>query len=180
MDILLKNRLFGFGVFALVVLNIIMLTVFFHGPPPGPRPGHHPDGGPGGRPGGPGGLDYIEQRLGLSSQQLIKFQAIRDDHFIRSRKLRQQIHKCKNDIIDIVFAKVNNEAKANELSQEIGRLSIELEKEYTRHFIELKNVCDPEQQIKLQIMFHEMIEEKQRKGPPGGPPRNRHTGKRPH
>ena len=55
------------------------------------------------------------------------------------------------------------------ISEEIGMMQTELEMQNNVHILELKSMCNPEQQEKLKLLFNEMLEKSrpdQHKPPP--------------
>ena len=70
-------------------------------------------------------------------------------------------------------ASKSDTSKLNALSDSIGHLHSDLKKITFRYYLDIKNMCDPEQQQKLEQIFDQMFstdshEGRQGKGGPGG------------
>lgn len=162
MDYFTKNKMLFWCVIVLVVLNAVTLTsVWIKRPPLGPPTG--PDGRPDGH-------KIMEERLGLSLEQGEEFERIRDEHFMRTRRLQDDTHKVRLDLLDEMFALEPDETRIEELFGELGDNQNQFERNLYQHFQELKNACDQQQAEELKFMLRDLIESTRPGGPRGHPP----------
>ena len=151
----MKNKMLFWCVIILAVLNVITLTSFWMGKPPrGPVPASK---------GGQDGGKIMAERLHLSAEQARQFEQIRNEHFMRTRPLQDDIHKIRLEILDEIFSSEPNQAKI-------------------AHFQELKNTCNEDQAKELKIMLRDLIESTRPRDPerrPLGPERGMQPGHRP-
>lgn len=137
-------------VIILVLVNVVTLASFWmRRPPVGPRRGVE---------GRPGGQRIMEERLGLSDEQAQQFEQIRNEHFMRTRPLQDDMHKIRMDLLDELFSSETNEAKMQMLLTELGDKLVQFEKNLYQHFQELKEACNDQQLEELRIMLRELIE----------------------
>ena len=174
MDFFTKNKMLFWCVIILAVLNVITLTSFWMGKPPrGPAPDSK---------GGQDGGKIMAERLHLSAEQARQFEQIRNEHFMRTRPLQDDIHKIRLEILDEIFSSEPNQAKIQNLLAEISSKQDLFEKYLFAHFQELKNTCNEDQAKELKIMLRDLIESTRPRDPerrPLGPERGMQPGHRP-
>ena len=176
MDFFTKNRMLPWCVGVLVLLNVVTLASFWLRRPPFPPPG------PGGKP---GGQRIMEEQLQLTDEQARQFEQIRDEHFLRTIPLGDEIHEIRLDLLDEVFAADPNETTIQDLTAEISQRQCQFERQLFRHFRELRNVCTDQQASELRHLLVGLLERARSGGlerPPQGPERGPgpgHPGPRP-
>ena len=167
MDFFTKNKFSFWIIVLLVMLNILTLTVlwvqkFRPLPPPG---SDHPM-----EMNRPGNVQhFLKRELHLSDQQAHKMEKFRQQHFLKSRKVRRNIHRLKKQIMDELFQSSVDSLKINKLAFEIGNRQAELETLLFYHFMDLKSICEPGQEPKLKRLFIDIVEKMklpQNKRPP--------------
>ena len=166
MDFFTKNRLLFWCVGVLLLLNVVTLASFWLRRPP-----LGPPGGPGGRR---GGQRIMEERLQLSDEQARQFKQIRDEHFLRTIPLGDEIHEIRLDLLDEVFAPDPNETTIQDMTAKIGRRQCQFERQLFHHFQELRNVCTDQQAPELRHLLTGLLESARSGGlerPPQGPER---------
>jgi protein CpxP len=151
------------SVIALVVLNIVLMTMMWMGPrghhgPPGPPP-HGPGGGP---------KNMIIRELGFNDTQIKKFEELvkqhrsgMDDLDKKGRDIRESYFKLMaSDSLD-VKAKENFEAQIAENQKNIDAFTFD-------HFRQVRVLCTDEQKKKFDEMIGEIM--MHMRGPHGPPP----------
>ena len=80
----------------------------------------------------------------------------------------------------VEMSAVNSDTtRLNALSDSIGQLHSDLKKITYRYYLEIKGICSPDQQRKLEQIFGEMFTNDSQLGSPGsGGPRGRQQGRR--
>lgn len=102
---------------------------------------------------------YFKNELKLSEKQFEEFQQINIEISKLSQEIAQKLHE-KRILMLKELAKENPDLKKlNNLANEIGELHYELKNNTIKHFLELKNICNEDQQEVLQQIFMQMINE---------------------
>ncbi|MCX6236859.1 MAG: periplasmic heavy metal sensor [Bacteroidia bacterium] len=122
---------------------------------------------------------YFRDQLNLSREQMDKFKEINPVFRPKARDITIELaQKRKQMLIEMAAAK-SDTARLNALSDSIGQLHSNLKKITYRYYLEIKSICDPEQQRKLEQIFGEMFTNDSQLGYPGkGGPRGGRQGKR--
>jgi Spy/CpxP family protein refolding chaperone len=171
MDLFTKNRFALISIITLVVLNIFTLTLLwiFHFrqpervPPPFDRRAARVE-------------KFLERRLNLSPEQSTEFKQLRRQHFQESMVVMNEIRELKEKMLDEVFSKDPDSLVVKNLTEQIGNKEAEREWLLFTHFRELRDVCTPEQRVKLEQIFQKIFEGMQQGVPPEMPGR---PGRRP-
>ncbi|MBU0473794.1 MAG: hypothetical protein KKF62_06480 [Bacteroidetes bacterium] len=105
----------------------------------------------------------LKKELNFSNEQTEKYLMLRDKHQEVTINLEKEIRNLKKQMFD----KVLEDNNSSTISDSLLKLSLEkqseLEKLTFKHFVELKELCNSEQQKKLQLLIHVMF----------GPPKDR-------
>lgn len=109
---------------------------------------------------------FLKQKLNLTDEQLQKFRELREIHFEETREIIDSIQFLKSELSEEIFKETHNQAEIKKRIEQIGQLEMQIEKEKFKHFLELKSVCNLEQQKEFQKIFKEIMTS--RKGPPFG------------
>lgn len=161
MDLFTKNRFALISIITLVVLNIFTLTLLwiFHFrqpervPPPFDRRAARVE-------------KFLERRLNLSPEQATEFKQLRRQHFQESMVVMNEIRELKEKMLDEVFSKDPDSLVVKNLTEQIGNKEAEREWLLFTHFRELRDVCTPEQRVKLEQIFQKIFEGMQQGVPP--------------
>lgn len=192
MDNYSRNRLTGWAVTFLVVLNLVLLvTIWYPRLFPGkktikdpvkkpvkdikvtapPSNRQHP---------GPDRqrrkeredriFKYIEKVLNFTDQQVSEFRALREEHFESTKKINQELHRIRFQLMEQLTFDNPDSERAMQLAAEIGKKHQELERQTFLHFMALMNVCKGDQKKKFKSMFREIMRQLRppEHGPPGG------------
>lgn len=157
MDFFTKNKMLFWCVIILIVLNAVTLTTFWM---KNPLLEPHKSG-----PAATDGLTLMAERLQLSPEQTQQIKRIRDEHFMRTRPIQDDMHKIRLDLLHEIFAPEPDEELIQTWFTELGENQTRFEKNLYRHFQELKDVCTAEQMQELQIMLRDLIERTRPRGP---------------
>ena len=112
------------------------------------------------------GMNYfLKDELNLSNEQFESFKAINDKYFKKSQDIAFKLHNNRILLLEEV-ANINpNMNTLNLVAKEIGELHYELKLNTIQHFMELKNLCNDEQQEYLQHFFMRIIENQDNSSP---------------
>ena len=122
---------------------------------------------------------YFRDQLYLSREQMDKFSKINPVFRPKARDITIELaQKRKQMLIEMAAAK-SDTLRLNALSDSIGQLHSNLKKITYRYYMEIKSICDQEQQRKLEQIFGEMFTNDSPMGYPGkGGPRGWQKGRR--
>ncbi len=102
---------------------------------------------------------FIKEELNLDSLQFEQFREAYYKNMRESHNIAEKLNIYRHDMLSEI-AKVNpNQDKLDKLSRNIGNLHYELKKLSISHFMELKEICNKEQQEDLQKLFMRMMED---------------------
>ena len=122
---------------------------------------------------------YFRDKLNLNSEQMEKFKVINPVFRPKARFITIELaEKRKQMLVEMAAAK-SDTSRLNALSDSIGQLHSELKKITYRYYLEIKDICNSEQQVKLERIFGEMFTNDSPLGSAGkGGPRGWQQGKR--
>jgi len=122
---------------------------------------------------------YFRDQLNLSSEQMDKFKEINPVFRPKARYITiELVEKRKQMLVEMSGAN-SDTTRLNALSDSIGQLHSDLKKITYRYYLEIKGICNQEQQSKLEQLFGEMFTNDSQLGNPGsGGPRGRQQGRR--
>ena len=161
MNIFLQRRLLIWGIIALIVLNVSVITAFWWGRPgkrPGP-PAHHKL------------HRMLTERLNLSSGQQRQFRDAQKGHFEDIRESQNQLRTLKHRLFRQVLSEDVDSTKIEALTKAIGERQAEIDRKTFSHFRELRALCTPDQREKLNQLFDEVLRMMSPRHRPPHPPR---------
>lgn len=102
---------------------------------------------------------FIKEELNLDSLQFEQFREAYYKNMKETRNIAEKLNIYRHNMLSEI-AKINpNQDKLDEISRNIGDLHYELKKLSISHFMELKDICNEEQQENLQKLFMHMMED---------------------
>jgi Spy/CpxP family protein refolding chaperone len=159
MDYLKKNKMIGWLVLLLVLLNTATLTKLWL------------DKGQRGPRGGRGGSeDLLTKELALNKNQLQQIESLRKSHFQTMEVFRSEQHKTRKSLHE-QWQEENAEGEVNILSSKIGDLQKSMEVQTYKHFSSIRKLLTDEQKLKFDTIIHDVMRKGDRNmnGPPEGP-----------
>ena len=100
---------------------------------------------------------FFRQQLGLTHQQHIKFRQYRRQFHKKANMVTEQLQEKRNEFMEELGKKHSDTKKLHELSQEIGDLHAELKHLTFEYYLQMKSICNEEQQKKLYSIFWSMM-----------------------
>ncbi|MBN2349389.1 MAG: periplasmic heavy metal sensor [Bacteroidales bacterium] len=110
---------------------------------------------------------FLQKELSLTDEQFLSVENLRREHFIRTKEIIVQLNDKRDEMLVEFRKEKPNHRKLNNLAGEIGNLHRDLKIEAIDHFLNLKKLCTPEQQEKLNILFEKIQRFEDRKGKSG-------------
>ncbi|MDA3954351.1 MAG: hypothetical protein PF485_11955 [Bacteroidales bacterium] len=102
---------------------------------------------------------FIKEELKLTDKQFEQFKEISRTNMRATHNITLKLNKKRNFMMNEI-AKVNPDQESlDEIAKDIGLLHYELKKSTINHFLELKKICNNEQQEDLQKLFMHMTQD---------------------
>lgn len=100
---------------------------------------------------------YFRDHLNLSKAQMSLFSEFNPEFRRQVRNINLSLVRMRQQMIEEMAAETSDTLKLNLLSDSIGHLHTDLKKLTYRYYMDFKNICNQEQQEKLEQMFGEMF-----------------------
>jgi len=110
---------------------------------------------------------YFRDQLGLTDGQMDKFREFNPEFRQQALDITIHLAEDRQEMLDEMVSSSPDTVKLNQLSREIGNLHRSLKVLTYRYYLDMKNLCTPEQQIKLENLFHTMFSNDAQMGYPG-------------
>ncbi len=161
-----RNRLIGYSVVGLAVLNIALLTFIWFNSGSQRRSSPRKQG-----------MIFLEQQLNLSPEQQTKLEQLRQSHFKEMTRLRQSSIEAREALHEL-WSKEVAEAEIKSLTKKIGDNESQIEWATFNHFAEMRKLFNEDQAEKFDLLIKDVLRQGERRGPePGGtPPKNGRPG----
>lgn len=122
---------------------------------------------------------YFRDKLNLNREQMNRFVEINPEFRQQARSININLNRIRHQMLTEMAAKNSDNNKLNMLSDSMGYLHSDLKKLTYRYYLDIKNICNQEQQKTLEQMFGEMFTGDMHMGQNGkGGPNGRRYGKR--
>jgi hypothetical protein len=150
MDIFTEKRYTVAVIGLLVVMNIVLMAVLWLGRPEA-------------------GRTQFEQRsevqqeqmladeLGFNREQFEEYQRERQLHREEIQRLNHEIRRVKKEMFDQVLHQEASSTISDSLLTQAQQKQAEIERLTYRYLFRLREICTPEQRVKLNGLLHEMM-----------------------
>ena len=182
MDIFKQKRYLWLAIIVLVLMNLTALTVLWLGRPEGRRPQGGPQGPAADKP---RIQQMLKKELGFDEIQVEQYLILRENHHTEAQQLEVEIRELKRVMFDEVLQEYPQPMLSDSLLSLVQTKQANLEQLTFQHFLDLKQLCKPEQQDKLKILMHEVFRQgkqpaRKSDGPPPMPGDRQQPPRRPH
>lgn len=143
-----KNRMLFWSLIFLIIVNVSALATYFF------LPGKQSQNLCSNDPDSPNCV--LHEQLNLTGEQYELVDAINKDYQAISRPISTQIKDLRSSIVDELESREPDTALINELIEEISSLQMQLHRENINHYLDLKEVCDPDQALRLSNLYREL------------------------
>jgi Spy/CpxP family protein refolding chaperone len=110
---------------------------------------------------------YFRDKLELSAQQLNQFVRINQSFRKEAITIQGQLTEIRKEMLEEMAATKSDTLRLNRLSEELGTLHARLKVSAFRYYLNIKELCTPDQKIKLKEIFKTFFETDTPKGSPG-------------
>lgn len=145
-----KSKILVSIIGVLLLVNIGML-IFFLWMNPGKKPERKPE-----RPHF-SMTSVLEKEVGFSKEQLQKFEQLREKHRKQLKPLFDSLRAAKDKFYKLLKDPALNDSILNDAARSIGESQEALDLRTFKQFQELKTICTPEQQPKLDSVIQGMV-----------------------
>jgi hypothetical protein len=98
----------------------------------------------------------LECELGLSGEQIEKVDMINAEYLAKSSPIAAEIRNIRSDILDELSSDQPDTSFINQKSSELCDFQLQLQQANFTQFLDLKEVCDPEQAQRLSALYREL------------------------
>jgi Spy/CpxP family protein refolding chaperone len=99
---------------------------------------------------------FMREDLGLNPSQTNKIYRLRRKNYLDSRKILLSLDDKRKEMLTELQKEHPDQKKLNEIAVEIGNLHSDLKMVTIQYFLNIKKICSPEQQVKLNKLFRDM------------------------
>jgi len=110
---------------------------------------------------------FFRDQLNLNREQMDKFKKINPVFRPKARDITIELAEKRKQMLIEMAADKSDTTRLNAISDSIGQLHSNLKKITYKYYLQIKGICDPEQQRKLEQIFGEMFTNDSQLGYPG-------------
>jgi Spy/CpxP family protein refolding chaperone len=100
---------------------------------------------------------FIKDELKLTDEQFDQFREIHRTNMINSRKIAIELNNKRREMMTEIAKENPNYKKLDATAKDIGELHYNLKLNTINHFLELKEICNEEQQESIQKLFMKLL-----------------------
>ena len=100
---------------------------------------------------------YFRDQLGLSRAQMSEFSRFNPEFRQQAREINIRLAELRQQMLNELSAEGSNTTRLNTLADSLGYLHADLKKLTYGYYLDLKNICDKQQQEKLELTFRAMF-----------------------
>lgn len=137
---------------ALLLMNIGLVIMLWLQPMPHER-------SPGGKlPPPPRKAEgFLVKALKLDAEQRGTLKALREEHFESTREIHKDVRAAKRAMFDALLASSPDTATARQMAAEYGDHLQKIDELLIQHYLDIREICTPEQQEELRKVFRKAI-----------------------
>ena len=122
---------------------------------------------------------YFREQLSLNDEQMVLFREFNQSFMVRVREINSGLNRMRQEMLIEMSNNDCDTTRCNSLSDSIGYMHSELKKETFKYYLQLREICDQQQQETLKQIFGGMFSGDLPKGRNGkGGEQGRHRGRR--
>lgn len=105
---------------------------------------------------------FLQEKLQLTPEQVAEFEELRTEFDSIRKKIRKEMAEQRDLIVSELTKENPDTTYLSELTYIYGQLHSQMKMETIDHLLSLKEICSPEQQEELYLMFKDMIKKEGR------------------
>lgn len=171
MDIFKQKKYLLVTVAILIILNLAILTMMWFNKPAYIKPPEHNKA----RPNEQEQISsLLKQELSFNDEQVHQYLELRRVNSDKMNSLQNEIRDIKGQMFDDAISENMDPEISDSLLSIMLEKQGQIEKLTYQHLVDLKDLCNTEQQVQLQSLLHRLLPPPDRKeGPPSGEKENR-------
>ncbi len=103
---------------------------------------------------------FFREQLNLRQDQIEPFRNLNRDYNWKARQIANDLQTLRIEMVADLGAKNSNQYELDEISNKIGELHAELKKVTIAYYLDMKKLCDKDQQEKLNNIFMSVLKTK--------------------
>lgn len=104
---------------------------------------------------------FFREQLSLTADQIDSFRELNRDYNRSARRISNQLETLRIEMIEEMGTDNPSQEKLSSISDNIGELHTNLKELTIKYYLDMKVVCDKEQQVKLNEIFMSMSKSKE-------------------
>jgi len=100
---------------------------------------------------------FLKDELNLSENQFEEFKSANQEYILNTQNISTKLSNYRHLLIREIANKNPNKENIDSISRQIGNLHYDLKLITSDHFLDLKEICNDDQQESLQHLFIRMI-----------------------
>jgi hypothetical protein len=100
---------------------------------------------------------FIRDHLGFNQQQMNRFVEINPEFRRQVMGINNELAGLRRRMLVEMSTGSSDTSKLNQLCDSIGQVHASLKKYTYKYYLDIKNICDKQQKVKLEQMFDEMF-----------------------
>ncbi len=104
---------------------------------------------------------FFREQLNLTQTQMEPFRNLNRDYNWKARQITDEMQALRIEMVAKLGEKNSNKTELDAISNKIGELHAELKKETIAYYLEMKELCDEDQQEKLNTIFMSVLKTKE-------------------
>ena len=147
------NKLLVFSTVALLIINVVLVYFLWTSKK------RHPKSKRGGDRG-----DWVVKELNLDDRQKEEHKKIKDAHFATLKPIFDSITSARKNLYGLINDSTVNDSAVSEYTRIIGEQHALVSRYTFDHFKQLRAICNPAQQMKLDTIVQKIVQDMGRRG----------------
>ncbi|MDT8394691.1 MAG: periplasmic heavy metal sensor [Bacteroidales bacterium] len=143
-----KNRLLFWLLIFLIAVNLGALATYFFFPA---KQQNLSCAGTDAHPG-----CYYRNQLDLSDGQAVQVEQLSENYLKASGEMAEKIKSLRGEILNELSMDDPDSLRLDQLLTELINMQGQLQRENMKHYLTLKEICTPEQALRLSRLYHEL------------------------
>jgi hypothetical protein len=138
-----KNKFYIYTIVGLLITNLLLIGFFIFRKPPHPKMD--------------GPKKIIINSLHFDKNQIAQYDDLIVTHQNRMKDLKDKLNLEKGILYETLNSKDNNELKRDSILLRISKIETEIEKVNYQHFLDIKNICKPNQMGNFEKLTSKLV-----------------------
>lgn len=100
---------------------------------------------------------FLRHELGLDENQFMRFRTIRDVYQRKAAGIEKDIQEKKDQLLDEMVRADPDTDRISRIGDEIGQMHAKLLRETGNYYLDIRDLCNEEQKVRLDVFFTRVI-----------------------